>query len=196
MEELESRLDASNFIDAPYFYEKEFYNLLLNIYSCYEYMKSDGAKVPDNDENKIRDILYSYISETHIRNNICNIYGFNIDKEVDEKSGRVDLKIKRLDDFEDYSAYYIIECKRLDGCSKLNREYTKNGVQRFTTGYYSSHYGISGMLAFIVKPISIDQNMQKIGTFCVIEEAKLYSSAHNSLKLYHLMMDFSNNIAV
>ena len=61
-------------------------------------MKSDDIKVPHNNENKIRDLLYSYISKTHIRNNICNIYGFNMDKEVDEKSGRVDLKIKRLDD--------------------------------------------------------------------------------------------------
>ena len=157
-------------------------------------MKSDDIKVPHNNENKIRDLLYSYISKTHIRNNICNIYGFNMDKEVDEKSGRVDLKIKRLDDFEDYSAYYIIECKRLDGQPNLNREYIKNGIERFTSGYYSSHYGISGMLAFVVQPINIHQNMQKIGTFHVLQEERLYSSTHNSLKLYHLMMDFSKNI--
>ena len=86
-------------------------------------MLADKIKVPKNNENEIRDILYKYISKRKIRNEICNIYGFNFDKEVDEKTGRIDLKIKDINDFEDFDSYYIIECKRLDGKSTLNKYY-------------------------------------------------------------------------
>ncbi len=195
MEELELDLDATAFIQSETIYENTFKNLLLNIYSCYEYMIADKVKVPKNDENKIRDTLYEYISETKIRNEICNIYGFLLDKEVDEKTGRVDLKIKDINDFENYKAYYIIECKRLDGKSTLNNHYITNGVDRFLTGYYSSYYGLNAMLGFIVEKIDIDENLNKMSiSLNSIESNKLYSSNHSSLKLFHLMMDFSNSL--
>lgn len=160
MEELEYNLDATILEDADIYYENIFKNLLLNIYSCYEYMLADKIKVPKNNENEIRDILYKYISKRKIRNEICNIYGFNFDKEVDEKTGRIDLKIKDINDFEDFDSYYIIECKRLDGKSTLNKYYINHGINRFTSGYYSS-YGINGMLAFVVEKIDIHSNMDK-----------------------------------
>lgn len=63
VEELEYNLDATILEDADIYYENIFKNLLLNIYSCYEYMLADKIKVPKNDENEIRDILYKYISK-------------------------------------------------------------------------------------------------------------------------------------
>ncbi len=195
MEELEYNLDATILEDADIYYENIFKNLLLNIYSCYEYMLADKIKVPKNDENEIRDILYKYISKRKIRNEICNIYGFNFDKEVDEKTGRIDLKIKDINDFEDFDSYYIIECKRLDGKSTLNKYYINHGINRFTSGYYSSSYGINGMLAFVVEKIDIHSNMDKIGGFFnCLEINKLYDSNHSNKKLFHLIMDFSSNI--
>ena len=195
MEELEYNLDATILEDVDTYYENIFKNLLLNIYSCYEYMVADKIKVPKNDENEIRDILYKYISQKKIRNEICNIYGFNFDKEVDEKTGRIDLKIKDINDFEDFDSYYIIECKRLDGKSTLNKYYKNNGIDRFTSGYYSSSYGINGMLAFVIQKIDIHSNMDKIGGFFnCLEINKLYDSNHNDKKLFHLIMDFSSNI--
>lgn len=194
MEELEYNLDATILEDADIYYENIFKNLLLNIYSCYEYMLADKIKVPKNNENEIRDILYKYISKRKIRNEICNIYGFNFDKEVDEKTGRIDLKIKDINDFEDFDSYYIIECKRLDGKSTLNKYYINHGINRFTSGYYSS-YGINGMLAFVVEKIDIHSNMDKIGGFFnCLEINKLYDSNHSNKKLFHLIMDFSSNI--
>ena len=158
-------------------------------------MLADKIKVPKNDENEIRDILYKYISKRKIRNEICNIYGFNFDKEVDEKTGRIDLKIKDINDFEDFDSYYIIECKRLDGKSTLNKYYINHGINRFTSGYYSSSYGINGMLAFVVEKIDIHSNMDKIGGFFnCLEINKLYDSNHSNKKLFHLIMDFSSNI--
>ena len=195
MEELEYNLDATILEDADIYYENIFKNLLLNIYSCYEYMLADKIKVPKNNENEIRDILYKYISKRKIRNEICNIYGFNFDKEVDEKTGRIDLKIKDINDFEDFDSYYIIECKRLDGESTLNKYYINHGINRFTSGYYSSSYGINGMLAFVVEKIDIHSNMDKIGGFFnCLEINKLYDSNHSNKKLFHLIMDFSSNI--
>ena len=195
MEELEYNLDATILEDADIYYENIFKNLLLNIYSCYEYMLADKIKVPKNDENEIRDILYKYISKRKIRNEICNIYGFNFDKEVDEKTGRIDLRIKDINDFEDFDSYYIIECKRLDGKSTLNKYYINHGINRFTSGYYSSSYGINGMLAFVVEKIDIHSNMDKIGGFFnCLEINKLYDSNHSNKKLFHLIMDFSSNI--
>jgi len=195
VEELEFNLDATILEDTNIYYENIFKNLLLNIYSCYEYMLADKIKVPKNDENKIRDILYKYISNKKIRNKICNIYGFNFDKEVDEKTGRIDLKIRDINDFEDFNYYYIIECKRLNGKSTLNKYYIDKGINRFTSGYYSSSYGINGMLAFIVEKIDIHSNMDKIGGFFnCLEINKLYDSNHSNKKLFHLIMDFSSNI--
>ena len=195
MEEVEYNLDATILEDADIYYENIFKNLLLNIYSCYEYMLADKIKVPKNNENEIRDILYKYISKRKIRNEICNIYGFNFDKEVDEKTGRIDLKIKDINDFEDFDSYYIIECKRLDGKSTLNKYYINHGINRFTSGYYSSSYGINGMLAFVVEKIDIHSNMDKIGGFFnCLEINKLYDSNHSNKKLFHLIMDFSSNI--
>ena len=51
------------------------------------------------------------------------------------------------------------------------------------------------MIGFIAKEIDIDANIGKIGNFFnQIEKNKLYDSNHKNLKLYHLMMDFSDNL--
>jgi len=203
VEELEFELDASAFIEALTGYELEFKNLLLNIYSCYMLMITDKIAVPQNSENTIRDMLLEYLKDRKIRNEYCLIEGFRFDKEVDEGKGRVDIKIIDINDFEDYEAYYIIECKRLDGSKTLNDAYVNDGIKRFTTSYkssksqpyYSSYYGVNGMIGFMVKEIDVDENIQKIGNFFnVIEVDKLYDSNHSNLKLYHLMMNFSKSI--
>lgn len=195
MEEIESSLDASQYLPATTHYEAAFKQLLLNIYSCYQLMIVDNIRVPANDENTIRDRLLEYLQNTEIRQEICIISGFRFDKEVDEGTGRVDIKIININDFEEHEAYYIIECKRLDGTGVLNRNYVAQGINRFTTNYYSSHYGVNGMIGFVVAHFDIDGNMRNIETFFhVLEKDKLYESIHRDLKLYHLMMDFSSNV--
>jgi len=193
VEELE--LNALNFepiIGETYEYDTEFRELMVNIYSCYVYLIQDISIVPCNNENAIRDILFKYLRDTQIRQNSCLIEGYRFDKEVDENAGRVDIKIIDKNDFEEHDAYYVIECKRLNGYSTLNRAYISDGINRFTTGYYSSHYGINGMIGFVVENINIDSNMLSIANFFnTIENHKLYESNHDNLKLYHLMLDFS-----
>ncbi len=201
MDELENNLDATSFIPAVNNYQNEFQDLITKIYLCYELMLLDKIELPYNNENEIRDILLNeYLQKRNVRNNICNIYGFRFDKEVDVNDGRVDIKIITLNDFENDDAFYVIECKRLDGKSALNKAYVEHGIKRFTTNYtsenheyyYPSNYGINGMIGFIVKNININDNMIKIGNFFnIVENNKLYDSNHENCKLFHLMMDFS-----
>ena len=178
-----------------------FKELMLNIYKCYELMIEDNQLVP-NLENNIRDmLLYEYLNNNEIRQKL-NIDKFLFDPEVPEKisknSGRTDIKIQTYDTFQNTDNYYIIECKRLDGYSKLNKEYINNGINRFIKkeeNYkYSSYNNINGMIGFVVKNIDIDKNIYKMGNFFeIIELNKLYHSNHLDLELYHLMMDFSDN---
>ncbi|MCG3692593.1 hypothetical protein [Aliarcobacter butzleri] len=201
MDELENNLDATLFLPAVNNYQSEFQNLISKIYLCYELMIRDKVELPSNDENGIRDILLiNYLQKKHIRNNICNIHGFRFIKEVDVNDGRVDIQIISSNDFEEDEAFYVIECKRLDGNSKLNKAYVKDGIDRFTTKYksenheyyYPSQYGVNGMIGFVIKNININNNMLKIGNFFnIIENNKIYNSNHENCKLFHLMLDIS-----
>jgi len=123
--------------------------------------------------------------------------------------------------FADTSAYYIIECKRLDsentnGISGLNGEYIKEGICRFTSGLYTTYYKTNGMIGFVVEAIDIDKNITSINTllsesFPQANTTQLishrlitngfdfsYYSMHNKdneeIIIYHLMFDFQNNI--
>lgn len=201
MEEIDNPLDASSLEVLETTYETEFIQLISNIYKCYQLIVNDKVQVPKNDENGIRDILLlDYINQTQIRHYNCNIFGYRFEKEVDVNDGRVDIKIHTLDDFEEFDAYFVIECKRLDGSNKLNKAYVNDGIKRFTTPYkstsveyyYPSYYGINGMIGFIVKQIDIDNNTKDIPEkFNLIKKNICYESNHENVKLFHLMMDFS-----
>ena len=195
---LENKLNA-DLLQTPksMYFQTEFEKLLDSIYGCYEEMLLDKINVPNNDENEIRDRLLIDYLNNNLQRVKFKLLDFLFDPEVPVNSGRSDIKISTKNTFENTDAYYIIECKRLDGYSTLNKEYQKNGINRFLTTKYPSHYKINGMIGFIVKEIDIDANMKKIGNFFnLIEKDKLYNSDHEDLKIYHLMMDFSNNIKV
>jgi hypothetical protein len=211
-------------------YRKEFEKILLKIIDCYNLMIVENISLT-NDENYIRDILLmNYLNDNPTRKKI-NLTDFLFDREVpeDKSLGRTDIKIQTLNTFQDTRAYYIIECKRLDaknpnGITGLNAEYVKNGICRFVTGYYSSYFGINGMIGFVVENFDIDKNIIHINSFLnqdltnnrggnvnampiqVITPIKIsedfnhcYTSSHqastrNEIVLYHLMFNFSKNI--
>ena len=82
-------------------------------------------------------------------------------------TGRVFHDIRILptkDEYVNDRAYYIIECKRLNttnpkGATGLNAEYVKNGICRFSTGYYSSYFGCSAMFGFLVEPVNTQKDI-------------------------------------
>lgn len=214
-------LNASGFVYNNTFYNSEFEQILSKIIICYQLMIEEGVIVC-NDENKIRDALYlNYLNDNVVRGEIgLKDYYFDRETREDNTKGRTDIRVLTTYSFEDTSAYYIIECKRLNstnvtGRTGLNAEYVNSGIVRFTSASYSSYYKTNGMIGFIIEPIKIDQNviyikqliegnteiitLQNISHKRIVENFDYsYISIHtiksDKVVLYHLMLDFSNNI--
>lgn len=222
-----SRLDASAFSQSTDFYIVEFEGILRKIVYCYRMMIGDGIRVQNNEE-KIRDSLYvNYLNKNDVRNRIG--LNFNIVCEPaeysddDECTGYVDLRVFSRNSLTDTSAYFIIECKRLDnqnlkGETGLNAKYVKDGIMRFVNEQYSTNKHLNGMIGFVVESLNITGNIDNINNLlknkyaCSNTLTKLtvtdfiqdfdyqYYSEHKTtekqkkVKLYHLMFDFSKNM--
>ena len=217
-----NELDASDFQFNNQIYIKRFEKILAKISECFFLIKKNKIQVPLNDENGIRDILLNnYLKNAEVKRQI-GITEFLFDKETSEteSTGRVDIRVMPVNPFISDEAYYIIECKRLNnratrGVSGLNYKYIYNGIQRFTTGFYSSYYKTSAMIGFIIESLDIDRNVQDVNYLLTkrfldeeinipIKKEKFienfeyhYSSIHvtkdkQKLKLYHLMFNFAD----
>lgn len=215
-------LNASKYKYTDLFYNHEFEDLLSKIIKCYNLMTKEHFQL-ENDENKIRDILMiDYLKNYDIRNQI-GLNNFLFDREVAEDigMGRTDIKISTPNTFNDTSAYYTIECKRLDaknlnGKTGLNAKYIENGILRYTSQIYSCHYKTNGMIGFVVQELDIHSNVTSINNLLKnifsncntsqdLETKEIdrgfkycYCSKHgesnNDILIYHLMLDFSKNI--
>ena len=218
---IDTKLNASIYGYKTINYTVEFQRVLCGIFACYTMMLKDNIVVP-NDENEIRNnLLFDYLQNDNIRNNIGLDYLF--DGEVLEPTGgKIDIKVQSQNKFTKSKAYYIIECKRIDnknttGISGLNAEYVKNGIYRFVSKYYSTNCGVNAMIGFVVDTMCIHSNIDNIKTLLqnnftncntiktIQRETFIpdfeyhYSSEHNDIDnvgftLYHLMLDFSNNM--
>lgn len=216
-----AELNASDFEYNNVFYSAEFENILSKVIACYYLMLADNVNL-SNDENKIRDVLYSgYLNNNIVRKNLdFKEYYFDREVKEDTTKGRTDIRVLSTYSFEDTAAYYIIECKRLNaentiGKSGLNAEYARNGICRFTSKTYSTYYRTNGMIGFIVQPIDISKNIASINQLLAsfteantTQELKYreivsgfnfsYCSTHNiegnNVVIYHLMLDCSKNI--
>ncbi|WP_026979115.1 hypothetical protein [Flavobacterium tegetincola] len=217
-----TELNASGYEYNGIFYNAEFEDVLSKIIICYNLMIANNVSLT-NDENAIRDVLLiNYLKDNSIRKKI-KLTDYLFDREVpeDRSIGRTDLKIQTLNTFQDTSAYYIIECKRLNatnlnGSTGLNAKYIKDGMYRFASTTYSTHYKTNGMIGFVVEPIDIKANVTSINNLLannfseanttqdlqyreiVTDFSFSYCSCHNvsedSVVLYHLMFNFSENI--
>lgn len=182
-----------------------------------------------NDENAISDRIVSWLQDNGYRMVNTELLNYSFQREAPENAGRVDIKVMiNQESFVDTNAYYTIECKRLDaknqnGMSGLNAEYIKNGICRFVRDdYYTSYFGESGMLGFVVEAMNIDENVECINlllnkdyvaqdgvrvnanarkplTKSDFRGIPLYLSEHrkndgSEIILLHLFLDFSNNI--
>ena len=182
-----------------------------------------------NDENEISDRIVAWLQNNDYRRQRPELLTYNFLREAPENAGRVDIKVMiNQESFVDTNAYYTIECKRLDarnemGTTGLNAEYIKNGICRFVRDdYYSSYFGESGMLGFVVEAINIDQNIDYINlllnknytaqdgvsvnanavvplTKYTFKGVPLCWSKHrkndrSEIILLHLFLDFSNNM--
>lgn len=217
-----TELNASGYDYNGIFYNADFEEILSKIITCYNLMLTDNVSLT-NDENAIRDVLLiNYLKDNPTRKKI-KLTDYLFDREVpeDRSLGRTDIKIQTLNTFQDTSAYYIIECKRLDatnpnGTTGLNAKYIENGICRFASFSYSSHYKTNGMIGFVVDELDINENVSSINNListnfskanttqdlqyrAIVDDFQFsYCSCHNvdenNVVLYHLMFDFSENI--
>lgn len=215
-----SSLNATGYNGNRHFFHAEFERVLSYVIIGYKQMLIDNVSLA-NDENSIRDVLlYSYLKKTAFKKkNDINNYLF--DKELEENTGRIDIRVMPVNPFISDEAYYIIECKRINskntsGKTGLNGEYIAEGVCRFVSQKYSCYHQTNGMIGFVVDTLDIDKNIASLNTLLSSQfpEAKTvkdiskhsivtgfdfsYYSTHtgnsSELLLYHLMLNFSNNI--
>lgn len=217
-----TELNASGYEYKSIFFNAEFEHILSKIIACYNLMKTDNVDLK-NDENKIRDVIYlDYLNNNAVRGKIgLKDYYFDREIQEDRANGRTDIRVISLNSFEDTSAYYTIECKRIDsinnsGVNGLNAKYIQNGIYRFVSNTYSTHYKTSGMIGFVIDGLDIHKNINAInslliGPFAQTNTIKIlnnrtivegfeysYYSKHNKnneeIIIYHLMFDFAKNI--
>ena len=216
-------LDASNYIGSVPFYEKEFEIILSKIVVCYNLMLAKGITL-ESDENEIRNTLVNdFLNDREIKQQLKLEYFIN--PEVPEPNNkRPDIKFQSVNSWSNPKEYFSIECKVLDnenvaGTSGRNAKYIKEGIYRFTSMDYSSYHRVNGMLGFIVEKMNIHTNVNHINELLQTSLKKAnttkkitkdsfiddfeyqYHSTHldrdnHELKIYHLMLNFSKNIAL
>lgn len=200
-----------------------FEDMINFIFISLENMKNDltykNKKVKNNEE-KIRNyLLENYLNNPTFKNNVdfSDLY-LLFEKEVPEGYdakenkyvGRVDIKVFSVNTLiNNPKDYYIIECKRIDGSSILNREFVKEGIYRFIleNPKYSSFHRKNIMLGFVVNDIDINENYNKIediqdnnnNTYIIEEKQKIemknkdfylyrnkYTNIYEQIDLYHM----------
>ena len=119
----------------------------------------------------------------------------NFNADSDTFTGRTDISVMSSDILKNRSAYLTIECKRLDGGKTLNKKYVKEGIARFVEHppKYSSYYGKSIMLGYIVKAINdisehtknIDNIQRELLVGIQIGEMQLVSDGMKDFSHYH-----------
>lgn len=205
--------------------KKVFDEISSYIIQCCKQMNEDlimkGKKIA-NDENEIRNYLLEYYLDDNIvrRNHKMSMFHFqaeipeNFDGSKLKYEGRVDIKIVNQNEwFENRDAAYIVECKKLDGKSRLNNEYVKSGIKRFVVSppHYHSYYGQNFMLGFLTVKFDINENIKKIQKLqgkdkAIVDitdlkkDAELevydcnYSMNGLTITLRHMFSDVSDNI--
>lgn len=148
------------------------------IKSC-ELMEKDclaqGIKI-QNHEEKIRNYLVeNYLDNDEMRSLIglseIRLRFFpemveNYDAQTNSYVGRTDIRVVSEDTFQNRNDYFIIECKRIDGSTGLNKKYVEEGICRFTgkTPKYQSYHGTNIMLGFVVADIDCVVTLTAIST--------------------------------
>ncbi len=96
---------------------------------------ASGIELP-NHEEKIRNyLLENYLDNDSFNNNLGVAFPLrfmpevpeNYDSISNEYDGRIDIKVFSCNIFDNRNDYYIVECKRIDGTSVLNKKYIDEG---------------------------------------------------------------------
>ena len=192
---------------TSFYIDRNFEFILIQIYQCYQRMLKDYPFI-ENNENKIRNRLCKdYLNNQIIVDELkLNNFAFEIESGIVDDNYKeisyADIKVINLKERAgSVNANYIIECKRLDNSSVLNKAYINEGVNRFVDEKYPTYYKVNGMIGFIVK--SFDDSISFFKNFTqyqfIPDFQYSYKSDHiikrgEKITLYHLALDFSSKI--
>lgn len=202
-------MDASVFAFNKPFYITQLQGILHDICNVYVLLSQTRRRVL-NDENDIRDAFGDYLQDDTYKNTTTGfVRYYQVDTEARERPhGRTDIRFLQVMPYLGQNVYFTIECKRIDGQSRLCKEYVEEGIRRFTTGKYPTHLGCNAMLGFVVCAVDLGVTVGKVNSYMAPSEKLTTQSAsmtkmvrlesqHNApfrFILYHLWMDFSNLI--
>jgi len=193
------------------YFERDLKYILNAIHECYLKILTEIESV-NPIENDIRDVFISekYFNNPNIREEL-GVKEYLFDKEIQTIKGRADIRILNM--IESISGnlkpYYFIECKVLDASkptsskSNLYTKYKIEGINRFLDKKYETPKEANGMIGFFIKKTNIKKQCEFFEefTFCdyIVGCENFYISEHSideldSIKLYHLMLDFSSKI--
>lgn len=220
---MNSLSNASKFIGTFTFRDNEFESLLICCVTIYNEFIANNCKC-ENKEESIRDVFFNRLNDDNYRTSHQILQNYHFEKEPQENTGYLDIKVKTLNPYRSTKAFYCIECKRLGADKALNTEYIKNGICRFVDNYYSSYFDCNAMFGFIINNVHIQTDIiddinsklkkqykntqgkivcaNKIQPLHYINFANnfpnSFMSTHKSsskeITLYHLMFDFSNSM--
>lgn len=203
-------MNAAKFQYSTQFKKAQLMGILIDCINVYKLILSSGGVLPNN-ENLIRDEIAKYIQDDDYKNeNTSSIKNFQVDTEVRERSGRTDIRFVPVNPYQGQKVYFSIECKRLDGGSRLTKEYVINGINRYKDPEkYSTPLGYNAMIGFIVKKVDEANVYNNINSYLTSDEylsvlpleyprgCSIFESNHKSHKkfiLLHLWLDFSKVI--
>ena len=213
-------------------FQNGFYSYIIEtIEKCCSSMKRNcislGHKIKNNEVNIQNHLFFYYLDDNSTLTKLgCEMFpiSFQIetpetfDENTDTFIGRCDIKVTSNNYWvnKNKKDYYIIECKRIDGSTSLNKKYINEGVSRFVEEppKYPSHHNKNIIFGFVVKNIDIPNNSIKISgmnkdKFGAISQGNLilvktdvneglyeyisnYTLSSSSLQLLHIFFDFSS----
>lgn len=217
-------------------FQNSFHSYIIEtIEKCCSQMKqnciSSGRTVKNHEVNIQNHLFFYYLDNDSVLAELeCEMFpiSFQIetpetyDENTDTFIGRCDIKVTSNNYWvnKNKKDYYIIECKRIDGSSNLNKKYIDEGVSRFVDEppKYPSYHNKNIMFGFVVKNIDIPDNSIKISKinkdkFGSISQGDLiliktdlteglheyisdYTLSDKSLQLFHIFFDFSPVIKI
>lgn len=167
----ENKMDKLSLAASTYQLSSAFFNyelecVLKECVDIYQYIVQQSVSFTNNEE-LIRDGFLIYLKDDDYKNAHAPLDKYQFDKEVEDGSGRLDIRILPVNPYQGDKAFYSIECKRIDnkstsGKSGLNAEYIKNGICRYVNDYYSTYYSVNAMFGFVVEEMDIAENIECI----------------------------------
>jgi len=189
--------------------ETLFLNVLDYFYKAYIKMTLDmpfGYQKEDDINDKIYTYLIDILEEDEVEGLCPILQSYNpMQRPVHGRASQVDFLIRwSLNPRDNYQ--FFIECKLLR-CNGKNREYYRNGIQRFENNFYAKNMPFAAMIGYIergeVRTITEDINNKIEATAThLMHDISVNTGIPNSwcsghqrhanidIKLYHLFLDF------